>query len=161
MPRFDDRPTIGTPILPPLLRRLAALCTFFLLLLLLLLAHAPSTSMAQESEKETTSPSPLARVVVLGARGRTGRLIVQHLKEAGAGTVLAVARNTSGEASDGAVEWVQGDVKDAEGMAKLFEGSSAVVFAAGASEGWKIGGNNTPKQVDYEAVVRDWLGWVV
>jgi uncharacterized protein YbjT (DUF2867 family) len=111
--------------------------------------------MAQATEEETTSAGPLDRVVVLGARGRTGRLVVKHLKEAGAGKVLAVARNTSGEANDGAVKWVQGDVKDAEGMAKLFKGSSAVVFAAGASEGWKIGGTNTPKQVDYEAVVRD------
>lgn len=146
--------TIGTPILSPLLRRLAALCIF---LALLLLAHAPS-AMAQDLTSEGgANQGPLARVVVLGARGRTGRLIVQHLKAAGAATVVAVARNTSGEASDGVVEWVQGDVKDEAGMATLFEGASAVVFAAGASEGWKLGGKNTPKQVDYEAVVRGWV----
>lgn len=118
--------------------------------------------MAQEVADETsaTTTGPLDRVVVLGARGGTGRRIVQHLKDAGAGKVLAVARNTSAETSDEVVEWVQGDVKDAARMAELFEGATAVVFAAGASEGWKLGGTNTPRQVDYEAVVRALgVGW--
>jgi uncharacterized protein YbjT (DUF2867 family) len=102
---------------------------------------------------------PLARVVVLGARGGTGRLVLKHLVEAGAGQVVAVARNVLGEASDGGkdggvVEWVQGDVRDGARMAELFDGASAVVFAASASQGWRLRGDNTPKHVDYEAVVR-------
>jgi len=119
------------------------------------MAAAAATAATATGQDDTSqAASPLGRVIVLGARGGTGRLVLKHLKEAGAGRVVAVARNTTGETGDDVIEWAQGDVKDAARMAGLFEGASAVVFAASASEGWSLRGTNTPKHVDYEAVVR-------
>lgn len=139
-----------------MLWRLVFLLCYCLALLPSAATMASAAAVATQREEDAAGGNPLARVVVLGARGKTGSLVVEHLKGAGAGKVLAVARNTSGMTTegDGVVEWVQGDVRDAKRMAELFEGASAVVFAASASQGWTLRGDNTPKHVDYEAVVR-------
>ena len=101
----------------------------------------------------TTPPSPLHRVVVLGAKGRTGRLVIKHLQEAGAEQVVAVARSVEGEENDDVIKWEQGDVKNPAKLEQLFQDTSAVVFAASASQGWSLRGDNTPKHVDYEGCV--------
>lgn len=166
---LKTHPIIGPELTASLAphRMLRRLVVGRLLLLLLLLALLlPSATMAAEElvvepsgdAADAAAAGPLARVVVVGARGKTGALVVQHLKEAGAGKVLAVARNTSGLTGDGVVKWAQGDVRDAQRMAELFEGASAVVFAASASQGWTLRGDNTPKHVDFEAVVRFLFG---
>lgn len=99
------------------------------------------------------SPAPLNKVVVLGAKGRTGRLVLGHLKKLGAKEVVAVARNITGETSDDVVKWETGDVKDEGRLSTLLNGASAVLFTASASQGWSLFGTNTPKQVDYEGCV--------
>ena len=84
----------------------------------------------------STSPAPLKKVVVLGAKGRTGRLVLGHLKKLGAKEVVAVARNITGETSDDVVKWEAGDVKDEGRLSTLLKGASAVLFTASASQGW-------------------------
>lgn len=117
-------------------------CLSRLLVLLLVISMAASST-----------PPPLKKVVVLGAKGRTGRLVLGHLKKLGAKEVVAVGRNTTGETSDEVVYWEAGDVKDASRLTALLKDASAVLFTASASQGWSLFGTNTPKQVDYEGCV--------
>jgi uncharacterized protein YbjT (DUF2867 family) len=57
-------------------------------------------------------------IVVLGARGQTGKRIVEQLKAKGQ-NVIAVARGaTDGEKIDG-VTWYKGDVQDEATMDKV------------------------------------------
>ena len=98
-------------------------------------------SAAQEASK------PL--VLVAGATGRTGSLVVAELQAQGY-PVRAFVRDTAkaAERLGPDVEAVAGDLKDTASIAAALDGVGAVINAAGA--GSRAGGDNTPEKVDYE-----------
>lgn len=82
------------------------------------------------------------KIVVLGAGGRTGKLIVQGLKSQGA-NVIPVLRNSDSSASTVVVA----DVTNKASLLEVLKDAEVVVFAASAS---KKGGN--AEAVDYLGV---------
>ena len=97
-------------------------------------------SAAQEAQK------PL--VLVAGATGGTGSLVVAELRKQGY-PVRAFVRSTAkaAERLGNEVEAVAGDLKDPGSIAAAMDGVGAVINAAGASGG---GEDNTPEKVDFE-----------
>lgn len=72
------------------------------------------------------------RVLVIGATGRTGRLLIQQLLERG-DTVAAFARTPSAivEKND-RLQVIQGDARDAASVDRAVQGQEAVLVAIGA-----------------------------
>lgn len=80
----------------------------------------------------------MSRIVVIGAHGRTGLLIVEHLVKAG-DSVVAVIRNPKQMADlvKRGAETVLLDLEASSGpeFAAQFKGADAIVFAAGSASG--------------------------
>ncbi|MDH5254371.1 MAG: SDR family oxidoreductase [Gammaproteobacteria bacterium] len=98
-----------------------------------------------------TSPSPAPRkVLVAGATGQTGQLIVRELL-AGGYEVRALVRDTAKarQVLGDRVELVQGDIKDPATLGAAFAGTDAVISAVGA-RGAK--GPDRPEAIDYQGV---------
>ena len=97
-----------------------------------------------------SSQAPPKKVLVAGATGQTGSLIVSELLSSGY-AVRALVRDTAkarkllGEK----VELVQGDIKDPATLAAAFAGTDAVISAVGA-RGAK--GTDRPEAIDYQGV---------
>ena len=87
-------------------------------------------------------------VLVAGATGRTGSLVVAELQAQGY-PVRAFVRDTAkaAERLGAEVEAVAGDLKDPDSIAAAMDGVGAVINAAGATGG---GADNTPEKVDFE-----------
>lgn len=90
------------------------------------------------------------KVLVAGATGQTGRLIVSELLASGY-EVRALVRDTAKarEVLGDKVELVQGDVKDPVTLAAAVSGTDAVISAVGA-RGAK--GPDRPEAIDYQGV---------
>lgn len=90
------------------------------------------------------------KVLVAGATGQTGQLIVSELLANGY-EVRALVRDTSKarKVLGDKVELVQGDVKDPATLTAAFAGTDAVISAVGA-RGAK--GPDRPEAIDYEGV---------
>ena len=101
---------------------------------------------AVETEAQEES-KPL--VLVAGATGKTGSLVVAELQKQGY-PVRAFVRSTAkaAERLGPDVQAVQGDLKDTASIAAALDGVDAVINAAGA--GVEGGADNTPEKVDYE-----------
>jgi uncharacterized protein YbjT (DUF2867 family) len=86
-------------------------------------------------------------VLVAGATGGTGRLVVAQLQEQGYG-VRALVRDAASAAEKLGpdIELFVADVRDPESLVPVFEGVTRVVSAIGASE---KEGPNSPEYVDY------------
>ena len=104
--------------------------------------EAPSAEAAPEQESK-----PL--VLVAGATGGTGSLVVAELKKQGY-PVRAFVRDTAkaAERLGADVEAVAGDLKDTASIAAALDGVGAVINAAGASVDG--GPGNTAEKVDFE-----------
>ena len=110
-------------------------------------ACEPSSEAPAEEAAPQEESKPL--VLVAGATGGTGSLVVAELQKQGY-PVRAFVRNTA-KAADrlGAdVEAVAGDLKDPASIAAALDGVGAIINAAGAGVGG--GEDNTPEKVDYE-----------
>lgn len=90
------------------------------------------------------------KVLVAGATGQTGQLIVSELLASGH-EVRALVRDTTKarKVLGDKVELVQGDVKDPATLTAAFAGTDAVISAVGA-RGAK--GPDRPEAIDYEGV---------
>ncbi len=113
------------------------------------------TASAQDSadQQSDATPDTIASetVLVAGATGRTGRLVIALLKDKGyhvrAMTRDAVrARGTIGAEYD----WVEADVRNPATLARVMEGVDSVVSVIGARRGDPT---NTPEMVDYGGVI--------
>jgi len=95
------------------------------------------------------APAP-KKVLVAGATGQTGQLVVRELLAEGY-QVRALVRDTTKarKVLGDAVELVAGDVKDPATLAPAFAGTDAVISAIGA-RGAK--GPDRPEAIDYEGV---------
>ncbi len=90
-------------------------------------------------------------VLVAGATGQTGRIVVQRLVEEGFAVRALVRDAERAEALLGStgVEYATGDIKDPASLTAAFTGIDAVVSAVGAKSGK---GPDRPEAVDYEGV---------
>ena len=104
---------------------------------------------AQEAETPEAPEAPKPLVLVAGATGGTGSLVVAELQKQGY-PVRAFVRSTAkaAERLGADVEAVAGDLKDTASIAAAMDGVGAVINAAGAGGGGS--GDNTPEKVDYE-----------
>ena len=77
------------------------------------------------------NPPPMT-VAITGATGFLGRALATHLLDAGH-RVRALARPTTDRSSfaDRAVEWISGDLDDAESLTALVDGADRIIHAAG------------------------------
>jgi uncharacterized protein YbjT (DUF2867 family) len=89
-------------------------------------------------------------VLVAGATGQTGQLVVQELLAQGY-AVRALVRDTAKarQVLGDRVELVAGDVKDPATLAPAFAGTDAVISAVGARA---AKGPDRPEAIDYEGV---------
>ncbi|SEN06106.1 NAD-dependent epimerase/dehydratase family protein [Cryobacterium sp. TMT1-3] len=69
-------------------------------------------------------------IAVLGATGRTGRLVLREATERGH-QVIALARNGASLIEDGVIVH-EGDVRDLDAVTRVVEGAGAVISAVGA-----------------------------
>ncbi len=127
--------------------RALRLLTGLLAASLLAAACQQSSEAPADAAEAAEDPKPL--VLVAGATGGTGSLVVAELERQGY-PVRAFVRNTAkaAERLGPDVEAVVGDLKDVASIAAALDGVGAVINAAsaGASEG----GDNTAEKVDYE-----------
>ena len=98
----------------------------------------------------TTSQAAPKKVLVAGATGQTGRLIVSELL-AGGYEVRALVRDEAKarQLLGDKVELVKGDIKDPATLPSAFAGTDAVISAVGA-RGAK--GPDRPEAIDYQGV---------
>lgn len=132
--------------LPPVnrARRLLATASLFACGALASLA-VPAASPPSEP---TGSAAPL--VLVAGASGKTGRLVLEQAARAGY-RVRAMARDPARPSAEirGPYEWVAGDVREPATLRAAMAGVSFVVCTIGATE---RSGPNSPEFVDYGGV---------
>ena len=104
---------------------------------------------AQEAETPEAPEAPRPLVLVAGATGGTGSLVVAELQKQGY-PVRAFVRSTAkaAERLGADVEAVAGDLKDTASIAAALDGVGAIINAAGAGGGGSE--DNTPEKVDYE-----------
>lgn len=98
----------------------------------------------------TSLPAAPKTVLVAGATGQTGRLIVTELLANGY-SVRALARDTAKarQTLGDKIEVVQGDVRDPATLAAAIAGTDAVISAIGARAAT---GPERPEAIDYEGV---------
>ena len=98
----------------------------------------------------TSLPATPKTVLVAGATGQTGRLIVTELLAIGY-SVRALARDAAKarQTLGDKVEIVQGDVRDPASLAAAIAGTDAVISAIGARA---ASGPERPEAIDYEGV---------
>ena len=86
-------------------------------------------------------------VMVGGATGRTGNIVVQHLVERGY-RVRGMTRNRERaiETFGSDIEWVEADVRDLKSLEAAFAGVDYFISALGTES---RGGDNGPEQVSY------------
>lgn len=114
---------------------------------LLTSACGPAGETPVEEAAPQEPQKPL--VLVAGATGGTGSLVVAELQQQGY-PVRAFVRNTAKavERLGEDVEAVAGDLKDPASIAAALDGVAVVINAAGAGAGG--GEGNTPEKVDFE-----------
>jgi len=101
----------------------------------------------------TAQPASGDLVVVAGANGRTGRLVVEQLV-AGKWKVRALVRDAAKAGDLGAkgVEVKIADVRDPKSLAAALTGATYVISAIGASGGFKTAMGDGPQEVDFHGV---------
>lgn len=91
-------------------------------------------------------------VVVFGATGRTGRLVLEELRRQPGWAVRAVARDPARAAAAGLgplAQWVPGDVTRPDSLPAALRGARFVICTVGGTE---RSGPNSPEFVDYGGV---------
>lgn len=117
--------------------------------LIVVLTLALSTGAnAEGTAPPTTTGPPL--VLVAGASGQTGRLVLERAAKAGY-RVRAMARDPVKAKTEvpGNYDWIAGDVRDPATLSRALSGATYVVCAIGATE---RSGPNSPQFVDYGGV---------
>ncbi len=134
--------------LPSLVTRsFAALFTFALIVSLAAPAHTMGWRQKSIDLREKT-------ILVAGASGRTGHYVIRHLKDQGL-TIKSLTRNEERAIERWGEEyrdmnWVEGDVRDADRMMEIMGGVDMVISVVGSRE---REGPNGPEFVDYKGVV--------
>lgn len=107
------------------------------LLILFLLSFFSFPVIAQQGSADQGTNrhiSPDEVVLVAGATGRTGSLVVQQLKGFGYTNILGMTRSREKailEYGTG-IKWVEGDVRDPQSLQRVFKGVDRVISAIGS-----------------------------
>ena len=128
-------------------RRTAVLAAAFIFMMVGPGAWQMPVASAAEQGSGAAGPE---KVLVIGATGRTGRLIVSELlsrKHEVRGLTRNVQRAREGNSS---VEGVQGDLRKPSTFKNIVNGVDRIVFAAGSSS--YLDPTNIPQKVEFEAV---------
>jgi uncharacterized protein YbjT (DUF2867 family) len=131
-------------------RHVAALCA-----LLLLGPGAAGFAAAQEGAPKPPPVLPSMKgetVVVAGATGRTGKVVVQLLLAQGAKVRGFSRKVDAARAAVPGVEWVAADVRDPKSLAGLAKGADRMVIALGSNSFRDP--SNKPEEVDDAGVAR-------
>ncbi len=124
------------------------------LLVTLALKMAPLTGLAQHTltgELPKPAASGPVVVVVAGATGRTGRLLLAELRRQPGFAIRPLARDVEQARAEIGNEyaWVAADITRPETLAPALRGATLVLSAIGATE---RSGPNSPEFVDYGGV---------
>jgi uncharacterized protein YbjT (DUF2867 family) len=131
-------------------RHFAALCA-----LLLLGPGAAGLAAAQEGAPKPPPVLPSMKgetVVVAGATGRTGKVVVQLLLAQGAKVRGFSRKVDEARAAVPGVEWVTADVRDPKSLEGLAKGADRMVIALGSNSFRDP--SNKPEEVDDAGVAR-------
>ena len=131
-------------------RHFAALCA-----LLLLGPGAASLTAAQEGAPKPPRVLPSMKgetVVVAGATGRTGKVVVQLLLAQGAKVRGFSRKVEEARAAVPGVEWVTADVRDPKSLEGIAKGADRMVIALGSNSFRDP--SNKPEEVDDGGVAR-------
>lgn len=131
-------------------RRLVVLAT-----LLLLGPLGASVAPAQEGAPKPPPVLPSMKgetIVVAGATGRTGKVVVQLLREQGAKVRGLSRKIDEARAAMPDVEWVAADVRDAKSIQGIARGADRMVIALGSNSFRDP--SNKPEEVDDAGVAR-------
>jgi uncharacterized protein YbjT (DUF2867 family) len=131
-------------------RHVVALCA-----LLLLGPGAAGFAAAQEGAPKPPPVLPSMKgetVVVAGATGRTGKVVVQLLLAQGAKVRGFSRKVDAARAAVPGVEWVAADVRDPKSLAGLAKGADRMVIALGSNSFRDP--SNKPEEVDDAGVAR-------
>lgn len=125
-----------------------------LLAVLLLLAGTGPAALAQHTltgELPKPGGSGPAVVLVAGATGRTGRLVLEQLRRDPRFAIRPLARDVAAARRNIGADyaWVEGDVTKPETLGPALAGVSLVLVTIGATE---RSGPNSPEFVDYGGV---------
>lgn len=109
-----------------------------------------SATVAAGEAVQSVAPAQEPLVLVAGASGKTGRLVLEQAANAGF-RVRGMARDPAKAKAEipGPFEWVAADVRDPASVAAAMTGVTYVVSAVGATE---RSGPNSPEFVDYGGV---------
>lgn len=127
------------------------LCRTGAILMLACLAASAGAQHTLTGELPQPGAAGPSIVLVVGATGRTGRLVLEQLRKEPRFAIRALARNLdSARRSVGTdYPWVQADVTRPETLGPALRGVSLVICAIGATE---RSGPNGPEFVDYGGV---------
>jgi len=131
-------------------RHFAALCA-----LLLLGPGAAGLAAAQEGAPKPPPVLPSMKgetVVVAGATGRTGKVVVQLLLAQGAKVRGFSRKVDEARAAVPGVEWIAADVRDPKSLEGLAKGADRMVIALGSNS--FSDPSNKPEEVDDAGVAR-------
>ncbi|MFO1426861.1 MAG: NAD(P)H-binding protein [Steroidobacteraceae bacterium] len=123
--------------------------------LLLLGVAGTSLAVAQEGAPKPPPALPSLKgetIVVAGATGRTGRLVVQLLREQGAKVRGFSRKVDEARAATPDVEWISADVRDAKSLQGIARGADRMVIAIGSNSFRDP--SNKPEEVDDAGVAR-------
>ena len=107
-------------------------------------------AMAQDSDQPQDEAANPEIILVAGATGRTGRLVITLLKDEGY-HVRAMTRNAvnARETIGAEYDWVEADVRNPDSLTRIMKDVSRVISVIGARRGDPT---NTPEMVDYGGV---------
>lgn len=122
--------------------------------LLSLLALIGCASPGSGPESSSVAAQDRELILVAGASGRTGRYVISHLREQGRkfrSLTRSRARALERWGDDYlGMNWVEGDVRDAQRMQQIMRSATAVISVVGSSD---VSGPNSAEFVDYQGVV--------
>ena len=104
-----------------------------------------------DAENNMLTPMEKPLIVVIGASGRTGRLVLEGLAKKDI-RIRALSRNIAKASADivGNYEWVQADVTQPETLIMALQGSDIIISTIGSKPGK---GQDGPESVVYKGVI--------
>lgn len=128
-------------------RRFAVFAGAFLAVLVGIGDNRPSEVLAQMQSSSAVSSE---RILVVGATGRTGRLIVSALQSQGH-KVRGLTRNVErAKEYNQEVEWITGDLREPSTLNDIANGVDRIIFAAGSNSFRDP--TNIPEKVEFRGV---------
>ena len=104
-----------------------------------------------DAKSNMLAPIEKPMIVVIGASGRTGRLVLEGLAKKDV-RIRALSRNIAKASADivGNYEWVQADVTQPETLIMALQGSDIIISTIGSNPGKGLDG---PESVVYKGVI--------